>query len=193
MKTRIHKADKASTGTTAIVQIILSQWGKPSRGGSSAIERNTMPEAFAIPLTSTRIPEQSFLIHSVRKMHDSIPGYSRTPSSGLTIQSITDVFDCDCVKVSARNDAIHVDFQWNPRAGMPERYPKKDILVLQAGQWGQICYNERHSPYHEVHCEFDTWWYEKWVFNIGLFTTVSPTLFVDQKPDQVYSLMEHLR
>lgn len=193
MKTRSHKLETARAQPTAVVQIVLSQWGKPSRGGDAAIERNKMPEAVALPPMPVPVLEPSLLIHSISKMYDSIPAYSRTPSNELTVKSLSDVFECDCIKLSARNDVLHVDFQWNPSAGMPERYPKTDILVLQVGQWGQIRYNERHSPYHEVHCDFNTWWYEKWVFNIGLFTTVSPTLFIDQKPDQVYSQMEHLR
>ncbi len=194
MKTHMRKQNEESAVPVAVVQIVMSKWSKASRGGSGAVERNKMPEAFRLPPCPPNISEPSFMIHRVGKTF--ITGDTtaqRPPHQSVVVQSIAEPFECGCIRVSLDNGILHVDYYWKSDAGMPERHHKKDILTLQMGQWGQLRYNERHSPYHEAFGESPTWWYEKWVFNIGLFTVVSPSMFLRTEPTQVHSMMDHMR
>jgi hypothetical protein len=176
-----------------VVQVIRTVWAKTFRGGEGARERNQVPEALGLPLLTAPIVVPSYLVHSSRTDFPGIPTSRRTPRETVRVQPATEPFTCGCVYPRLEDGKLSVDYQWTTTAGSPARYPRRDVLVLSPGQWGRIRYNERHSPDWSFNCwGKGEWWYEKWVFNIGLFTTLSSRLFLDTMPIKIYSAMDPL-
>jgi hypothetical protein len=176
-----------------VIQVIRSVWGKAFRGGEGARVRNQVPEALELPLPTDRIVVPSYLVHSSQSSFPGIPATSRSPRETLRVRPATEPLTCGCLHARLEDGKLSVDYQWTVAAGMPARYPRRDVLVVSPGQWGRIRYNERHSPSYTFNCWGEgEWWYEKWVFNIGLFTTLSSRPFLDTMPAKVYSAMDHL-
>jgi hypothetical protein len=93
-------------------------------------------------------------------------------------------FRAGSVLVRWEGEHLHVDYQWSFAAGMPERYSRRDVLVLGPGQWGRLRYNARRSDW-----DGGEWSYEKWTFNIGLFPALDARVFVGTEPVKVHSQM----
>ncbi len=96
--------------------------------------------------------------------------------------------------------SIRVVYEYDSRLGVPRRDAighapdetgrhrplQYEAFVLRSGEWGRLKYNGRHTGE-------EGWWYDKWVFNIGLFPRWSPDIFLDTPPCASYSQMARLR
>ena len=92
------------------------------------------------------------------------------------------------IATSFASEILTVSYQYSTSQGAPERYAQKiEALNLSSGQWGRIEYNGRHSDMDNGH-----WWYEKWVYNIGLFSHPPMSAFTRSEPTKFFSQMAHL-
>lgn len=195
-KSKRHSDTSKSVATDRLVaiQIVFTRWDKASRGGLRATLRNQVPEAVELLLPDAPIVEPSFVVHTSKHVIDHVPVDTYVPKRALQVFPVAEIFTCGSISVRLIEDRVHVDYQWSHAAGMPERYPGKNVLILEKDQWGQVRYNERHSAYYTRGCfDMSDWWYEKWVFNIGFFSALEPRIFLDSKPTQIYSRMQLLR
>lgn len=177
------------TDQLAVVQVIQSTWSKEHRGGAGAVLRNAVPEAELLPPPGVSIAAPSFLVYlSSHRFPTSRWGtVSGSSSSSLKILPTHEVVTYGGVSIRLRDQALHADYAWTWSRGMPERYPRRNILTLRHGEWGRVCLNERH-----IYNDSGEWGYEKWVLNIGLFQELDPRVFLDTEPVRVVSMMEHL-
>jgi hypothetical protein len=172
-----------------IIQRISINWSKKSRGGSLASERNAVPEALAIPVENLKKPIDGLIEHDVSYYERH--GFSMPWRSELTQESAGRL-RLGCLVIEPIGSGLQVTFEYDSGcAGMPPRHaPLGGIpstrMQLQPGQWGRMLYNGRFT-----HGESD-WWYEKWVFNIGLFEKLEEDVFVAKQPAQVISQMAML-
>jgi hypothetical protein len=175
----------------AVVQIVFTRWSKEFRGGPGATARNRVPEADEFPLPPKRPAEPSYVVHTIKHVFGSLPGIGRLPGPALQVLSAEEPFHAGCLSASwCDQQRLQVDYQWTSDAGMPARYPRRGVLTLQPGQWGRVRYNARiRLTGHDC----SAWWYEKWVFNIGLFPVLAARAFLDSEPIKIHSEMELLR
>jgi hypothetical protein len=177
----------------AVVQIIFSTWSKEYRGGPKASERNRVPEAEVVPRPAERIPEPYYLVHTSKRVFGSLPGTNRLPGPSVQVISADEPFYAGSVRIGWEGEQLRVDYHWTWDAGMPERHSRRDVLQIQPGQWGRVRYNARLSICHfPGGGDSDDWWYEKWVFNVGLFSTFREGAFIETEPVKVYSAMDRL-
>lgn len=187
------------TERLVIIQVIASIWSKEFRGGANAALRNRVSEAETVPQPDTPVIGPAVLIH--RSYHSfgsaSVSElYRRGGKPGTSVSPLDSVEDVRVAGISLRStgNELSVDYTWLWDAGMPRRRSCQDILKLTEGTWGQIRFNERHSPYHTVNgWDGPEWWYEKWVVNAGVFSTFEPRAFVDTQPCRTISMMGQLR
>lgn len=70
--------------------------------------------------------------------------------------------------------------------GAPARHSMRGIMTLAVGEWGRLHFNYRTPAYE------DTWRYDHWVLNIGLFTMLEANVFEATHPLKTYSNMADL-
>jgi hypothetical protein len=178
-----------ATDSLIVVQVILSAWDKAHRGGEGASTRNRAPEALGLPLPAQSMAEPSYIIHRVKHRFGDAPVYRRLPGEPMEITPMANKpLTCDCISVGLVKDRLHVDYTWSCAGGAPRRDSRRDVLVLERGEWGHVLYNGRHTTASTAE-----WWYEKWVFNIGFFAELDPRVFLGTTPVKVHSAMELLR
>lgn len=178
----------------AVIQVIFTEWSKEFRGGPGASERNRVPEVEALPLPVENPIASAYLVHTVRHRFGSIPSLGRLPGPALQVHPLDEPYQAGCVQVSFEDGQLRVDYHWTPDAGMPERHTRRGVLRLAEGEWGRVRYNARISAYHTIAgYDYNDWWYEKWVFNIGLFSRLGPRLFLESELVKVHSEMDLLR
>lgn len=176
-----------------LLQTIAIIWTKRSRGGKDATLRNHLPEAFALPadlpwpaghtlaqtadvlyqhiLFGERSHFQSPLWQQWHALVSQLPETSRLPLYGADSRG----FRMPPLDVSS-SSTLQVAFHWEQMPGAPRRFPKQEQFALQPGQWAQVRFNARsHGSW--VHEE--TWYYLKYVLNIGYTLTFKPTFFLE--------------
>jgi hypothetical protein len=178
----------------AIVQIIYTSWSKEYRGGLRAAERNRTRDEEILPQPAESLDQPVYLVHTVKHQFGDVPSMGRLLGPSLQIHSAAEPIHADCVWIQWNDQRLHVDYHWTADAGMPERNTRRDVLQLERDQWGRVCYNSRISGWNSLagfNCS--DWWYEKWVFNIGLFSEFQPGRFKDSTPSKCFSQMDLLR
>jgi hypothetical protein len=171
-----------------IIQKIQTGWSKKSRGGKMATERNAVPEALAIPMEKLKDPIDGLIEHSIS--YYEWQGFSSPQHSSLT-QEAAEKVRFDCLVIEPLGAELKVIFEYDGKyAGMPVRYTPpggkpSTRMHLQPGQWGRVLYNGRFAVE-------EGWWYDKKVFNIGLFEKLEEDLFTSSQPAQVLSQMAKL-
>jgi hypothetical protein len=177
-----------ATDSLIVVQVILSAWDKAYRGGEGATIRNRVPEALELPLSVQSMAEPSYIVHRSKHGFGDAPVYCRLRGEPLEIAPTANKpFTCDCISAGLIKDRLHVDYTWSCAGGAPRRNSRRNVLVLERGQWGRVLYNGRHPT-----ISTGEWWYEKWVFNIGFFAELDPRVFLDTVPVKVHSAMDLL-
>jgi hypothetical protein len=131
--------------------------------------------------------EPSCVVHRTKEVFGDAWMHHRLPGDPLQIAPMTGLFTCDCVSAELVKDRLHVHYTWGRAGGAPRRDSRRDVLILEKGQWGRVLYNGRHTS------TSSDWWYEKWVFNIGFFAELDPRVFLGTTPVKVHSAMELLR
>jgi hypothetical protein len=178
------KHEEATPPALAVyIQAICTYWHKPSRGGTDALPRNRVPEAVSLPPSPSAPKSGDYVLH--RATYTAKNGFAAPTSSSLGITPYCPP-NTGGVSLSFEDDALHVAYQWDRSQGAPERYSRKvEAFRLSPQQWGRVSYNGRRSGE-------SCWWYEKWVYNIGLFSSPPLSVFVMTDPVKVFTQMAHL-
>lgn len=167
-----------------IVQRIITEWTKASRGGADAGRRNATPDA--LPLPPFRDASAKCLYHDNRFLernrfrHDADLAES-TLQQQLRIEPLV---------LSIAADTITARFVWSwHQCGAPDR-KSQDLFRLTLGEWGRFIVNGRFGAESTTGRE---WGYHKTVFNIALTPNFIPSLFVDSGPRSTASLLAALK
>lgn len=167
-----------------LIQVVHTHWEKSERGGARAVQRNQVPEAVKFPNHETESGPLSFVAHRVD--YGGRNGFAE-PLRSVVEVSVTEPTKLPGVSLAVDADTLYVSYQYSMSLGAPERYARKiEALRLSLNQWGRVCYNGRHSGYEGY------WWYEKWVYNVGLFSSPPLSVFLTTKPVKVFPQMAHL-
>jgi len=179
------KPEEAVAPTLAVyIQAICTCWDKSSRGGTDALPRNRVPEAVSFPPSASAPKPGEYVVH--RSTFTAKNGFA-APTSSLGVTPYCPP-NAGGITLALDDDALHVAYQWDRSQGAPERYSAKvDAFRLSPGQWGRVRYNGRLTDFDN-----GTWWYEKWVYNIGLFSSPPSSVFVTTEPVKVFTQMAYL-
>lgn len=178
-----------------IIQSITVVWRKEQRGGSGAAERNSIPEAFELPLdVCVYSKDNPIVIHEVRlRYYDNFkPMESSNHTQGSRVRIKGGVIDIT-------TDLLQVYFSYSEYdCGKPYRskYDETGSLVpikekafdLFDNQYGRIAFNGRYTCY-----DTGNWWYEKKVHNIIHTDEVNKDIFVKNQVDKKYSQLAVLK
>ena len=173
---------------TICIQCVRTCWHRAARGGPGATQRNRVPESLKLPDFKVAPVPLSYVTHHAT--YSDTNNFAEPLKSSAVTVSLTEPLDLGGLSLSFQSDAVGVYYQWDTSQGAPPRYTgRKEALHLYRGQWGRVCYNGRHGAEH-----FDSgeWWYEKWVYNVGLFAEFMPSIFLKTEPVKVASYMAHL-
>lgn len=166
-----------------VIQDISTHWEKSARSGANAVLRNRVPDALKLPNFDVSNAPLSYVLHSVR--YAGRNNFAEPIKNIVTVSEIVPT-ELKGIFTSYVENMLGVSYQYNIGQGAPERYGRKiEALNLSSGQWGRIEYNGRHSW-------GEYWWYEKQIYNIGLFPHPSVSAFTRSEPTKVFSQMAHL-
>lgn len=155
-----------------VVQEILIEWSKDSRGGPKAGKRNAVPEVFVLP-EIPRLIETPVLHHWISVEEGR--GFALDRADSTLSQAVLP-FKAGSIEVRERGSEIVVTYRHNGMmAGAPTRVAPPKNIPLVVDQWMRIAYNGRYGG--EGH-----WWYRKMIFNIGLFTEPRANVFMATSP-----------
>ncbi len=200
-----------------LIQAIQTEWSKAARGGVLATARGRVPEALPIPLPLSRPAEPYYLVHHVTYAEaddfkhpryetiDSGPPGKRTyyghrrsfydaprmvkVNEAQPEAAFGETLQFDRLHLYWKADSLTISYRADDRKyGVPRT--AHSTLAVAAEQWARIEYNLRYSG------EFESrgwWFYENWVFNVGLFHKPKRNVFLKAAPDAVLSRMSRLR
>jgi len=156
-----------------ILQEIVTQWTKASRGGEGVTARNGVPEMFPLPDRWSGVPTVETLLyqHLYYGEYDTfkVPTFS-IKDLGLPPDRWTHLNGGLALRLYP--DGLAVEWRWTGDVGAPKRnrYPCR-VVLLQTGEWAMIRFNGRFNYSY-------TWMYRKTVVHIGV---------VDRYDDQIFT------
>lgn len=173
-----------SQGLIICIQAICVHWDKGQRGGTEAARRNQVSEALSMPSFEPMQQSPSWVKHEAIFSADN--AFTAPVCSSVEVIVYGPV-KLGGISLAFTGDALNVYYQWDRSQGAPERssYRHKAFCV-SIGEWGRVRYNGRLSYYD------GDWYYEKWVYNIGLFQSPPLNVFLKTEPKHIYSHMGHL-
>jgi hypothetical protein len=177
-----HPNPENSPAPVLLIQMIRTTWSKASRGGTAAALRNAVPETCRLPHLLPR-SQPITVIHTVQ--FAEINQFAVPTHTDVTITVGIDKVRLDSIALYPSEDTIRVAAEWLLLAGAPRRRPISNLLELSAQHWVQIRYNLRSGL-------DDAWRYYKYVFNVGVFTGVSPEAFTTTAPTMIKSFLADL-
>ena len=188
------------------IQEVETNWTKASRGGDGAVNRGRVPEAAELPINTTfpASPAEThpFFLHLLRySKRTEYKAWSEFLKSDIGANESAEILNRGGVRVSFNGEVLTARYQWNEELGAPKRRRQDNTgtfvnvghsllqkaLEIQIGQWGRILYNGRRSDFDD-----GRWYYNKHVFNIGLFVNPPSDIFLTTQPIKSYSKMAHL-
>ena len=169
------------------IQEIRTTWTKQSRGGSGAVARNRVPEELPLPEVLTIKDCPTVLYHKQwYKEQEDIFSLCKTDFE----VSKTLSFNLNGISIARTDDGLRTYWEYHRDMGAPPRSSKSQAaLVLEANQWGRVLYNGRHSPDHYDNSD---WWYDRWVFNVGIFWKPTVDVFIASPPVKIFSQIAQL-
>lgn len=177
--------EAVSPSLVVYIQAICTHWDKSSRGGTDVLPRNRVPEAVSFPPPASAPKPGDYVFH--RSTFTDKNGFAAPTSSSLGVTPYCPT-NTGGITLSREADALCVAYQWDRSQGAPERYSAKvEALRLSPEQWGRVRYNGRLTDFDN-----GTWWYEKWVYNVGLFSVPPSSIFVTTEPVKIFTQMAHL-
>lgn len=167
-----------------VIQQIIVEWDKSSRGGAEAERRNALPEAAKVPFQQYQAADVTFLQQTL-----AFPAYRNytPPSEEIMLRPMFNPVSLGGVTIIWNEEQVKAKFRWSHGCGAPDRGWMAKTLSLAVNEWGQIVYNGRLSD-----CDDGQWYYHKTVVNVGLFAPASNNVFTRSEPNQRYSAMAHL-
>jgi hypothetical protein len=167
-----------------IVQRIITEWTKASRGGTGAAKRNATP--IALPLPPIHPSGSSYVLHDVQYQEDN----EFAPRFSTQDLELAPHFLVEPLLIHVTKEQIELRFQWSWNyCGAPER-ESHDLFPLAIGNWGRFTCNGRFGA--TTHCGSD-WFYRKTVFNIALMAQFDTKVFLETLPVADKSSLARLR
>lgn len=170
-------------GPVIIVQRVVTEWTKRSRGVPGAVRRNAVAEAFPLGRHVTG----EVLVHQVTAREEDGFAIRETSASHPVPAAAPLRLDGSAgVRLELAHGelaVIGVPESWSHGFVFPNR-PSHTVMRLPAGRWGRWRLNFRLWD----GLEGSEWRYQKWVVNVAhltrppapyLFTTADPDLFTD--------------
>lgn len=104
------------------------------------------------------------------------------PKETIVIDPEARPFALGCVTIDWSGEYVSATFRYTRSCGgAPDRNWAHQTFHPAIDAWCQFVYNGRFSP------DWDgDWWYEKTVVNIGLFTRLTPSVFMVDAPAHRY-------
>ena len=174
-----------------ILQSISVRWTKAARGGPFAAIRNSIADAFVLPLDRIRAGTDwasSCVWHELEFEERNgliAPLVERigVAARSLPWQPLGENIQLDW---AGEVGALRVGLTW--RTGVPERWPISAACLLAPGEWGRIQYNYRTTV------GFDSGWsYVLRRFNIGVGDPPEADWFVARPPTRRFVDLARLR
>ena len=167
-----------------LIQRIIIEWTKASRGGPGAAVRNSFPEAFPVPPFEET--NDSIVVHTIRfrewdkfERREDLHRFNSSMSAHI-----------EPLRIYCQDDHLVVRFVWDwMHCGAPER-DSHEIFHVAQGKWGRFSCNGRFGPTSSSGC---VWRYHKTVFNIALVESPDTNLFVDSEPQSVENRLAILK
>ena len=168
------------------VQCIQTYWDKSARGGMEAEARNRVPEALKLLSCQPLDTPLSYIVYCA---YFSKSNVFVEPLKCTVETSLTEPLHTGGVSMSLLGNSLAVYYQWDNGQGAALRYSgRKEAFQVSVGQWGRVLYNGRYVDFDN-----GTWHYEKRVYNVGLFVSPSPSVFIKTEPVEATSYMALLR
>lgn len=168
--------------TQVLIQHLLVDWTKLTRGGVGARKRSALPRAAKVPPISNMAP---FVLHRLLYLERD----DFRPASTLITADSAAGLAVKVLEFSWQDSRLSVRFYRDGfNAATPSAYPFKNVFTLQPQEWGRLEYNGRYSGMYS-----GEWWYEQHVYNIGLFDNWKPNVFVKTAPVSEFSELAQLR
>ncbi|GAA3342391.1 hypothetical protein GCM10020358_37210 [Amorphoplanes nipponensis] len=172
-----------------VVQRVVTEWTKRSRGAPGAVRRNAVPEACPVPPADGA----GVLVHQVfARERDGFAG--RETRSGHTLPAsgslpLDGVAGVRLERADGRLQVTGVTGVWCQCFTVFPRRPDRTVLVLLPGRWGRWRLNFRLWE-DDGHGE---WRYQKWVVNVAHLAGPAPAeLFQASPPATVTDEMVQL-
>lgn len=191
-----------------LLQCITTAWTKRSRGAIGASRRNRLPET--LPLPANRPGPPGHVLHQTADIlyhhvhYDEWNGYQGPYQQYWIAQSSQfpdrtvfwfhgdprRVFGSVPMTLIRESDTLQIELCWNQVRGAPSRYPKwepfpgyikQEKSALALGQWAQVRFNAKSSG---TLSKNDSWFYIRYVLNVGYVDTLIPTIFRENQPVQ---------
>lgn len=189
----------SGSNLTLVVQTIKVEWTKEARGGLLATPRNSVQEIAPLPFQKS--PLDLTLPLYIR--HDLEWGeknqFEKPLKENLEIADFSGTVKNRLLGFYSEGGAVRVGFEKSYTAkaqgnvflnytqlGAPARVIPIEVFTLKTEEWGQVRYNGRFSWN-------SGWKYEKWVYNIAVFTAKIPTDCFQGSPTREFSNMADLR
>ncbi len=185
------------TDPCGLVQVVQLHWGKSSRGGQAARNRNAVPQAFAVPAADLAAAGGHLCVsvtHWGERNAFTEPFLVRRERV-----AVADGFTFGCVGVSPHPEGLLVRYQYTRTdGGAPDRWffnwftvagesPGRP-LVVRPGQWVRVCYNGRFSC-----IDSGNWWYEQSTVNVVCFGgEPDGRVFIDREPAEELRVLADL-
>lgn len=171
-----------------VVQRISVMWTKQSRGGKGAQLRNSVPNAFTLPLIGKPENDSVLMCHNIKV--DEKERFDHERNRQVKFEEIVPqkkffVGACRLILEKEKLSAIYIYSATNVGAPQREFHPKT-VLNLTPDTWGRVIYNGRFGWDSE-------WWYRKTVLNIGWFTGEIPENVFLGEPQHTFSDLADLR
>lgn len=164
-----------------VLQRLMTEWTKRSRGGSGAAVRNAVPQSLLLPPLAVKgdtvVHEARFLENDSFRCRDEL----KEVDLGVSWQ-------LGAMTLFRQCDQVVVKFAYMmATTGAPERL-SHEAFTLQPGEWGRLLYNGRFSSWDD-----GEWWYRKDVFNVAYAESLDRRIFLDTTPNYTVSEMARLR
>lgn len=167
-----------------LIQRIVTNWTKRSRGGDAAVLRNSVAEALEVP--EFDLLDGCYVVHDVSFSE----GNDYVANGRLRYCELKTDVTIAPLRLHLSRTSVSARFVWTYRdVGAPER-ESHAVFQLHSGQWGQFRCNGRFGAETKTGRE---WEYRKSVINVAFAEAIPHDIFVASVPDAEHARLAMLR
>jgi len=134
-----------------VIQVVTTRWTKASRGQPKAAARAAVPEVLALRAPGGDLVLVESVVADEQRGFEVVRTSEHAEALPLRVAN---------VHVEVVEGAVRVTRRREAGAGWPNRPRDVVAFTLDAGEWGQVVTNHRHSSYAG-------WSYDKIVANVA--------------------------
>lgn len=186
-KKRVTKGASPVLAPVLVVQHVLYRLWKKDRREKGMGSMMRAPEVWPVPLEGVDLSGREhgpLLLYQTHRGMEVNPLEERLEMGWLALERLSTV-----ISFPDTGEA-QVDFSYTQNCGAPPRYWAQYTARIGVGQWVQIRYNGRFSPYRSFYVS--DWSYEKNVINVGWTLAPSPDMFLQNEPAYRFSMISDL-